>query len=128
VVEQKEKHMNIGKFYPDNNGGKVEGYHGDIFGCCEWRDLASVRISPVPAKQGNGPDYTVTAEPQICEGKFEIGAAWRKTSKAGKAYLSVKLDNPTFAAPINCALIPQADGSFALVWNRRDEANEQAAA
>ena len=51
---------------------------------------------------------------------IELGAAWAKTSKAGKPYLSVKLDGPTLVAPINCALTKQANGPFALVWNRKD--------
>lgn len=59
---------------------------------------------------------------------------WKKTSKKGKPYLSVKLDGPTLAAPINCALTEQTDGSYGLIWNRKDRdeehsvADEQAAA
>jgi uncharacterized protein (DUF736 family) len=35
---------------------------------------------------------------------YEIGAAWKKTSKTGKPFLSVKLEGPTLVQPINCAL------------------------
>jgi uncharacterized protein (DUF736 family) len=93
--------------------------------------LADVFFSRVPAKQGSGPDFVVLA---ACDDgkRFELGAAWLKTSKAGKPYLSVKLDSPVFAAPINGALVSEGNGSHALVWNRArkddEQAEEQAAA
>jgi uncharacterized protein (DUF736 family) len=111
--------MMIGKFTA--NG---DGYKGSINAL--GVSLAAVTFSPMPVRQGHGPDFVVIGA--ISGAEFEIGAAWKKTSKAGKAYLSVKLDGPTLAAPINCALTSQLDGSFALVWNRRDEVDEQAAA
>ena len=90
--------------------------------------VADVTFSPVPAKVGSGPDFVVLGAGD--DGKqFELGAAWAKTSKAGKPYLSVKLDGPTLVEPINCALTKQQDGSHALVWNRKDaKAGEQPAA
>jgi uncharacterized protein (DUF736 family) len=30
----------------------------------------------------------------------------------------VKLDSPSLPEPVNCALMPQDDGSHILVWNR----------
>lgn len=64
-----------------------------------------------PAERGA--DYQVTAD------GFEVGAAWKKTAKdSGKAYLSVRLDSPFLAAPINGALIEQEGGTHILVWNR----------
>ena len=36
---------------------------------------------------------------------LEIGAAWKKTSEAGREYLSVKLDDPSFPAPIYASLV-----------------------
>ena len=66
-----------------------------------------------------GADYQVTLD------GIEVGAAWKKTGReSGKAYLSVKLDSPFLPAPVNCALMPQDDGSHILVWNR--EAKKQA--
>jgi uncharacterized protein (DUF736 family) len=88
--------------------------------------VAEVTFSPVPGKIGNGPDYVVLGAGNDGE-QFELGAAWAKTSKKGRAYLSVKLDGPTWTQPINCALTQQPDGSHALVWNRADvKADEQA--
>ena len=55
------------------------------------------------------------------DGFVELGAAWKRTSGKGTAYLSVKLDTPFGAGPINCALIEpeHEDGEFILVWNRK---------
>jgi uncharacterized protein (DUF736 family) len=90
--------------------------------------VADVTFSPMPVKQGSGPDFIILAAGD--DDSFEVGAAWKKTSKAGKPYLSVKLDSPAFVTPINCALIPNNGGSHTLVWNRKDDApaDEQAAA
>src|SRR5215470_12885732 len=59
------------------------------------------------------PDYRVFA------GVTEIGAAWKRQSKANKAYLSVRLDDPSLAAPVNARLVDGEDGST-LYWTRRD--------
>jgi uncharacterized protein (DUF736 family) len=62
-----------------------------------------------------GIDYQITLDGN------EVGAAWKKTARdSGKAYLSVKLECPFLPAPVNCALMPQEDGSHILVWNRDD--------
>ena len=48
----------------------------------------------------------------------EIGAAWRRTSKDNRTYHSVKLDDPSFTAPIYANLFEGDDGEFALIWSR----------
>lgn len=49
----------------------------------------------------------------------EIGAAWRRISKDDRIYHSVKLDDPSFTAPIYANLFEGDDGSeFALIWSR----------
>ena len=109
--------MKIGTFTQQENG-----YTGWIN--TAGLGLADVKFIPMPAKQGNGPDFVV-----ICAGdgeQFELGAAWAKTSKKDKPYLSVRLDSPALVAPINCALTRQADGTHALVWNRARKDGEQA--
>ena len=103
--------MMIGKFKESG-----EGYYGSIYGIA--LSVPFVTFSPVPAPHGNGPDFVVFGARSEEEGEFELGAAWKKISKKGKAYLSVKLDGPTLPAPINCALTRQQDGSYALLWNR----------
>jgi hypothetical protein len=52
---------------------------------------------------------------------IEVGAEWKKTAReSGNADLSVKLDSPFLPKPVNCALMPQDDGSHILVWSRDD--------
>jgi uncharacterized protein (DUF736 family) len=50
----------------------------------------------------------------------EFGAAWKKTSGEGREYLSVKLDDPSFPAPIYATLIESDEpGTYSLIWSRR---------
>ncbi|MEF2074430.1 DUF736 domain-containing protein [Consotaella aegiceratis] len=49
---------------------------------------------------------------------FEIGAAWRRTSKEDRTYHSVKLDDPSFSAPIYANLFEGDDDKYALIWSR----------
>jgi uncharacterized protein (DUF736 family) len=48
----------------------------------------------------------------------EIGAAWRRTSKEGRVYHSIKLDDPSFTAPIYANLFEGDNGDHALIWSR----------
>lgn len=56
---------------------------------------------------------------RILAGAVEFGAAWQKTSDEGRDYLSVKLDDPSFPAPIYANLI-QVEGTegLQLIWSR----------
>jgi len=106
--------MIIGKFTQQD-----AVYAGIIYGI--GFNIPYVVFSPVPAKHGDSqPDFVVFGAPSEEDGEFELGAAWAKTSKAGKPYLSVKLDGPALVAPIHGALTKQQDGSHALVWNRKE--------
>jgi uncharacterized protein (DUF736 family) len=60
------------------------------------------------------PDYRLYA------GGAELGAAWRQESKNGETpYLAVKLDDPSFAAPVRAVFFEnQKDGTGVMVWNR----------
>ncbi|RJT35001.1 DUF736 domain-containing protein [Mesorhizobium waimense] len=50
----------------------------------------------------------------------EFGAAWKKTSREGRDYHSVKLDDPSFPAPIYASLVEtETQGEFSLIWSRR---------
>jgi uncharacterized protein (DUF736 family) len=53
---------------------------------------------------------------RVLTGDREIGAAWKKTSKDGKEFLSVLIEDPTIS--INCALFETEAGSHVLTWNR----------
>lgn len=63
----------------------------------------------------NAPDY------RIFSGSVELGAAWKRTSKeGGREFLSVKLDDPSFPAPIYATLTASEGdaNTFALIWSR----------
>jgi uncharacterized protein (DUF736 family) len=61
---------------------------------------------------------------RVYVGRAEIGAAWSKRSDAGRDYLSVKLDDPSFNAPIYANLVDDEDGeSYTLIWSRSRKSN-----
>lgn len=56
---------------------------------------------------------------RVFVGRAEIGAGWSKRSAEGRDYLSVKLDDPSFTAPIYANLFDDEDGkSYSLIWSR----------
>ncbi|MCQ9155196.1 DUF736 domain-containing protein, partial [Acidomonas methanolica] len=50
--------------------------------------------------------------------KVEIGAAWSKRSNEGRDYLGLKLDDPSFNAPIYANLFDDEEDTFSLIWSR----------
>lgn len=78
-----------------------------------------VRIVPETRPMGdNAPSHRVFV------GRAEIGAAWSKRSNEGRDYLSVKLDDPSFNAPIYANLFDDEDGEgFSLIWSRSRKPN-----
>ena len=58
---------------------------------------------------------------RVLVGNVEIGAAWKKTVRdSDREYLSVKLDDPSFPAPIFASLVAVEGGDgYALIWSRR---------
>ena len=78
-----------------------------------------VRIVPEANRSGdNAPSHRVFV------GRAEIGAAWSKRSNEGRDYLSLKLDDPSFTAPIFANLFDDEDGkSFNLIWSRARRTN-----
>ena len=54
---------------------------------------------------------------RIFSGSTEFGAAWKRTSREDREYLSVKLDDPSFPAPIYASLV-EIDGGHSLIWSR----------
>lgn len=79
-------------------------------------DLKQIRLQPASASSDKGPDY------RIIVGQTECGAAWNKVSRDGRNYLSVKLDDPGFVAPIFATLVESEDGHN-LIWSRRSAAD-----
>ena len=75
----------------------------------------NVKAKFVPAEKESdkAPDYRILA------GAVEFGAAWKKTAQNGREYLSVRLDDPSFAAPIFANMIECEDKNHSLIWSRR---------
>ncbi len=74
-----------------------------------------ITIKAAEKASGKAPDYRIFANQAA-----EIGAAWRKTTAESRDYLSVKLDDPSFPAPIYATLVEgEAAGSYSLIWSRR---------
>jgi uncharacterized protein (DUF736 family) len=73
-----------------------------------------VRIVPETTRvNDNAPSHRVFV------GRAEIGAAWSKRSNEGRDYLSLKLDDPSFTAPIYANLFEDEDGQgYSLIWSR----------
>ncbi|ABQ39566.1 hypothetical protein BBta_7724 [Bradyrhizobium sp. BTAi1] len=79
----------------------------------------NVRIVPEATRSGeNAPSHRVFA------GRVEIGAAWTKRSNEGRDYLGLKLDDPSFTAPIYANLFDDEEGEgYSLIWSRPNRRN-----
>ncbi|MDO8975870.1 DUF736 domain-containing protein [Reyranella sp.] len=103
---------NIGSFKKTGNE-----YQGEIVTLSV--QTKGVRIVPEANRSNdNAPSYRVFV------GRAEIGAAWSKRSNEGRDYLSLKLDDPSFNAPIFANLFDDEDGEgFTLIWARSRKKN-----
>ena len=89
----------------------------DFTGTCKTLALnVKTKIARAEKENDKAPDYRIFA------GATEFGAAWKKTSRENRDYLSVKLDDPSFAAPIYATLIEVDDG-YSLIWARSRSAD-----
>jgi len=97
--------MNIGTFTATK-----DGYTGTL------RPLTlnakAKLVSNAKGDKENSPDFCLQAA------GHDIGAAWKKTSEAGRDYLSVTLDDPSFATAVYARLIEGEDGTHDLIWSR----------
>ena len=96
-------------------GTFAQGDNGDFTGAVKTLTLnVKTKIARSEKENDKAPDYRIFA------GQTEFGAAWKKTSGAGREYLSVKLDDPSFPAPIFASLVAVEGGDgYALIWSRR---------
>ena len=78
--------------------------------------VKSATFRPVDKDNDKAPDFRIFA------GQTDIGAAWRKTSRENRDYLSVRLDDPSFRAPIYASLV-EADDGYDLIWSRSRSAD-----
>ena len=94
-------------------GTFTRGEDGTLSGTIRTLSLnVKARLIPTePSQNDKAPDLRVLA------GNIEIGAAWKRTSKENTVYHSVKLDDPSFPAPIFANLV-EVNGGYALVWSR----------
>ena len=71
-------------------------------------------IKPVAKEGERAPDYRIAAANGV-----EFGAGWRKNAKeTGAEYVSVKLDDPSFTAPVYATLVQDEKGGHKLIWSR----------
>ncbi|SDA36888.1 DUF736 domain-containing protein [Sphingomonas sp. NFR15] len=96
----------IGSFTRGENGI----YTGEIR-TLTLRVKASIR--PSARDHDKSPDHRVVAN------GVEFGAAWSRAAReTGTEYLSLKLDDPSFPAPIYATLSQGDDGKHKLIWLR----------
>lgn len=94
----------IGTFKSDNGG---------FTGIIKTLTLnAKTTFRPSEKDNDKAPDYRI-----FC-GAIECGAAWKKTSRDDREYLSVKLDDPSFPSPIYASLLECEGGEYRLIWSR----------
>jgi uncharacterized protein (DUF736 family) len=95
-------------------GTFTKGDNGDFTGAVKTLTLnVKTKIARSEKENDKAPDFRIFA------GQTEFGAAWKKTSGAGREYLSVKLDDPSFPAPIFASLVAVEGGDgYALIWSR----------
>ena len=86
-----------------------DGYTGSIKTLT--LNVKSATFRPNEKGDDKAPDYRIFA------GTTECGAAWKKTSQQNRDYLSVKLDDPSFPAPIYASLV-ESDEGHSLIWSR----------
>lgn len=78
---------------------------------------AAVTIEPITGNRGEkSPDYRAFCQ---SSGPREIGAAWKRNGDGGE-YLSLRIDDPSFPAPINCRLVKTgSEQEYTLFWERQ---------
>lgn len=75
----------------------------------------NAKIKLLPDDKGDNesaPDYRLQV------GGHGIGAVWKMTSEAGRSYMSVTLDDPSFPAAVYVRLIEGEDSTHNLIWSR----------
>ncbi len=96
---------NIGTFTAEK-----DGFTGQL------RTLTlNFKVKLVPNDKGeneSAPDFRLQAA------GHDFGAAWKKTSEAGRDYLSVAIDDPSFPATVYARLIEGENDTHDLIWSR----------
>lgn len=100
----------IGTFHKQDDGS----YTGSIKTLT--LNVKTAQLRAVENENDKAPDF------RIFSGQTEFGAAWKKISREDHPYLSVKLDDPSFPAPIYASLV-DADDGYSLIWSRNRSAD-----
>jgi uncharacterized protein (DUF736 family) len=77
---------------------------------------AKVKIVPSGLEGKKSPQHLVLV------GEAQVGAGWNRKNREGGSYVSVKIDDPSFPAPVFANLIACGD-VYHLIW-RRDDAHQ----
>jgi uncharacterized protein (DUF736 family) len=76
---------------------------------------AAVIEPATPKNSEDAPDFRVFGG----RSRVEIGAAWKERSDRGTSYLSIRLDEPSFTAPVFCRLVQfEGEEGYRLIWSR----------
>ena len=88
-------------------------------------DAALVLVPAEHSDAENAPDYRVHLGDDS-DGP-EVGAGWKRTGEKAGEYVSLQLDDPTFAQPIRANLFQSADdkSAWGLHWNRPPKRGER---
>jgi uncharacterized protein (DUF736 family) len=91
------------------------GFTGRLHTLILYRELTLAPATPSDSE--NAPDYRIHHGD---EDGPEIGAGWKRTGEKAGEYISLQIDDPTFAFPIRANLFKTdaEDGHWALYWNR----------
>jgi uncharacterized protein (DUF736 family) len=88
-----------------------DGYTGSIKTLT--LNVKAAVLRPNEKSDDKAPDFRVHSN------TVEFGADWKKTSREGRNYPSVKLDDPSFPAPISASLVEtDTAGEYSLIWSR----------
>lgn len=118
--------MKIGnlKEYRDAGGSEFHGYIA-----CLNLDL-TLRLIASSSQNSNAPDYIVMAKNETGR-ECQIGAVWKKQTSRNvdgviTDFLSLTLDDPSFARALNVAAFPTGKGEWDITWRRRQAQAENA--
>ena len=81
-------------------------------------EIVTLTVRPGVSALFPRPAGVATRRPPVGSSLAESAAAWPKHSAEDRDYLSVKLDDPSFNAPIFANLFDGEDDTYNLIWSR----------
>ena len=90
----------------------TNGYEGEIF-------TLRLQTKGVRIVAETGRTKEDAPSHRVFVGRAEIGAAWTKVSEKKEEYLSLKLDDPSFTAPVYANLVKDKESDdYNAIWSR----------